>query len=79
MLYWYRNRGGNEMKKKVNYYKIGALVFLLIEIWMLIFINKEAVKESINLWRLYVACIMFIPVNVIFICIKQKRTIKGGK
>lgn len=60
------------MKKKINYYKIVALILLLAEIWILIFINKDAVKEDLNLWRLYIACIMFIPVNIIFIGIKRK-------
>ena len=60
------------MKKKVNYFKIIALILMLVEIWMLIFINKDAVKENINLWRLYVTCIMFIPVNVVFILTKRR-------
>lgn len=60
------------MKKKVNYFKIIALILMLVEIWMLIFINKDAVKENINLWRLYVTCIMFIPINVVFILTKRR-------
>lgn len=60
------------MKKKVNYFKIIALILMLVEIWILIFIDRDAVKEDLNLWRLYIACIMFIPVNIIFIGIKRK-------
>lgn len=61
------------MKKKVNYYKIGALILMLVEIGIALLVDKNAIKTDITLWRLYVACVMFIPINVIFICIKQKR------
>lgn len=61
------------MKKKLNYYKIGALILMLVEIGIALFTDKALVKTSISVWRLYVACIMFIPVNVMFICAKQTR------
>ena len=60
------------MKKKVNYYKIGALIMLLVEIGIAIWVDKGVAKENLLVWRLYVACIMFIPINVIFICTKRK-------
>ena len=62
------------MKKKVNYYKIGALMLMLVEIWIAFCIDKDLVKQDLNTWRLYVACIMFIPINVIFI--GAKRSVK---
>ncbi len=63
------------MKKKVNYYKVGALVLMLIEMTIAMVIDKDLVKENLNAWRLYVAMIMCIPINVIFICAKRN----GGK
>lgn len=60
------------MKKKVNYYKIGALVLLLVEIGIAIWVDQGVAKEDLLVWRLYVACIMFIPINVMFICAKRK-------
>lgn len=65
------------MKKKVNYYKIGALVLMMVEIWIAFFIDKDLVKSNINVWRLYCACIMFIPINVMII--GAKRVVKSGK
>ena len=64
------------MKKKVNWYKIGALVLMLVELWIAFCIDKTEVKENLNAWRLYVACVMLIPVNVAFICTKQTREVK---
>ncbi len=64
------------MKKKLNYYKIGALILMLVEIGIALFTDKALVKTNISAWRLYVACIMFIPVNVMFICVKQIRKAK---
>ena len=62
--------------KKVNYYKIGALILMMVELGIAIFINKEAVKADLTAWRFYLACIAFIPVNVAFICTKQTRRVK---
>ena len=59
--------------KKVNWFKVIALILLIVEVIIATVIDKNAIKENLNLWRLYVACVMFIPVNVIFISIKQKR------
>lgn len=64
------------MRKKVNYYKIGALILMMVELGIAIFIDKEAVRADLNTWRLYVACILFIPVNIVFICTKQTRRVK---
>lgn len=63
------------MKKKLNYYKVGALVLMLIEIGIAIFIDKDLVRYNLNAWRLYVAMLMCIPINVIFICSKRN----GGR
>ena len=62
--------------KKVNYYKIGALILMLIEIGIAIGVDKEMVRADLNTWRLYIACILCIPVNVLFICTKQTRRVK---
>jgi len=65
------------MKKKVNYYKIGALILMMVEIGIALFIDRDLVKSDITTWRLYCACILFIPVNVMFI--GAKRVVKSGK
>lgn len=65
------------MKKKVNYYKIGALIMMLVEIGIAIWVDQGVAKENLTVWRLYVACIMFIPINFMFIC--AKRTVKKVK
>lgn len=64
------------MKKKINYYKIVALIFLLLEIAIVIWVDKGFNKEDLWVWRAYVACVMFIPINVMFICAKQTRKVK---
>lgn len=61
------------MKKKVNYYKIGALIFMLIDLGIAIWVDKGVAKENLLVWRAYVACIMAIPINFMFICTKQTR------
>lgn len=66
------NKGGNEMKKKVNYYKIGALVMLVVEILVAIWMDKGVAEENLWTWRLFVLLMMCIPINVIFICAKRK-------
>lgn len=60
------------MKKRINLYKIGALVMLLVEIGIAIWVDQGIVREHLLVWRLYVACIMFIPINVMFICSKRR-------
>lgn len=60
------------MKKRVNYFKIGALVMMLVEIGIAIWAEKGVVKENLLAWRLYVACIMCIPINFMFICAKRQ-------
>ena len=59
--------------KKVNWLKVVALILMIVEIVILFAIDKNAIKENINLWRLYVACIMFIPVNIVFIGTKRRK------
>lgn len=60
------------MKKKINYYKIGALILMLVEIGIALFIDRDMVKQDLNAWRLYIACIMFIPINVMIIGTKRR-------
>ena len=64
------------MKKKVNYYKIGALILMLVEIGIAFRVDQAVAKENITMWRLYIAMVMCIPINVMFICTKQTRKIK---
>lgn len=61
------------MKKKLNWFKIIALILMLIEIGIALFVDRQLVKTDIWAWRLYIACIMFIPINVMYIFTKQKR------
>ena len=58
--------------KKINYYKIGALILLLVEIAIVAWVDKGVVKENLLVWRLYVLIVMCIPINVMFICSKRK-------
>ena len=64
------------MKKKLNYFKIGALILMLVEIGIVIWVDKGVAKEDLMIWRLYVACVMFIPINFMFIFTKQTREVK---
>ena len=64
------------MKKKVNYYKIVALILLLLEIAIVIWVDRGFDKENIWVWRAYVFCVMCIPINVMYICAKQTRKVK---
>ena len=64
------------MKKKVNYYKIGALVLMLVEMGIAIFTKRELLETNLTAWRLYVLIVAFIPINVMFIGTKQKRKVK---
>ena len=59
-------------KRKVNYYKVLALLLLIIEIGIAIWVDQGVVKESLLVWRLYVLCIMCIPINIMFIFAKRK-------
>ena len=63
------------MKKKLNWFKVMALIMMIIEIIVVITANKELVRENITLWRLYIALIVCIFINFLFICVKRK----GGK
>lgn len=63
------------MKKKVNYYKIGALVLLLVQLGIAFRVDQAVAKENITIWRLYIAMVMCIPINVMFICTKQTRKV----
>lgn len=60
------------MKKRLNWFKVVALVLLVAEIAIAFKVDKAVAKENIMAWRLYVAMIMFIPINVMIICTKRK-------
>lgn len=60
------------MKKRINWFKIIALILTIIEIYIAFCLDKNLIKANINTWRLYIACIMCIPMNVIFICTKKE-------
>ena len=65
------------MKKRINWFKVFALIMLILEIAIAIWVDKGCTncnKEQIWVWRAYVMCIMFIPINVMIIFSK-----KGGK
>lgn len=64
------------MKKKLNYCKVGVLVMMLVQIGLLIWVDKDLVKTNLNVWRLCIASVMFIPIDVIYICTKQTRKVK---
>ena len=58
--------------KRLNYYKIGALVMLIVEIAVAIWMDRGVAKEDLWIWRLYVLLMMCIPINVMYICKKRK-------
>jgi len=60
------------MRKRINWGKIIALVLMLIEIYIAFAIDKDLVRSNITTWRLYCMCIMFIPINLIYIGIKRR-------
>ena len=64
------------MKKKLNYYKVGALVLMIIELGIAIFTKRELLETNLTAWRLYVLIVGFIPINVMFIGAKQVRKVK---
>ena len=58
--------------KRINWVKVACLILMIIEVIIAIFIDKDLVKTNMNTWRLYVACIMFIPINVMIIGTKRR-------
>ena len=58
--------------KKINWFKIACLILMIVELIIAFGIDKNLVKENITAWRLYIICIMFIPVNVIIIGTKRR-------
>lgn len=62
------------MKKRINWLKIVLLILTIIELIIVFMMDKELIQESLNAWRLYTCCVLFIVMNTMFICIK-----KGGK
>lgn len=59
------------MKKRINWLKIIALILTIIEILIAFKIGK-LVKGDLTLWRIYTACILFIPINVMIIFTKRR-------
>lgn len=60
-----------KIKKKVNWLKIGALLLMISEIIIAFRIGNQ-VKGDLVLWKIYTACILFIPVNLMIIFSKNK-------
>lgn len=60
-----------KIKKKVNWLKIGTLLLMISEIIIAFRIGNQ-VKGDLVLWKIYTACILFIPVNLMIIFSKNK-------
>lgn len=60
-----------KIKKKINWLKIGALLLMISEI-IIVFRIGNQVKGDLVLWKIYTACILFIPVNLMIIFSKNK-------
>lgn len=60
-----------KIKKKINWLKIGALLLMISEIIIAFRIGNQ-VKGDLVLWKIYTACILFIPVNLMIIFSKNK-------
>ena len=58
-------------KKRINWLKVVALILMIIEI-LIAFRIGRLVKGDLVLWKIYTACILFIPINVIIIFSKNK-------
>ena len=58
--------------KKINWFKIACLILMIVELIIAFGIDKNLVKENITAWRLYIICIMFIPINVMIIGTKRR-------
>jgi len=61
-------------KKRINWFKVSALIMLILEVAIAVWVDNGYDKQQIWVWRAYVMCIMFIPINVMIIFSK-----KGGK
>lgn len=64
-------------QKRINWLKIIALIFMIIEMGIVVWVDKGVVKEQLWVWRWYVACVMMIPINFMFICTKQTKKKRG--
>lgn len=62
-------------KKRVNWLKVSALILMIVEIGIAMWVDKDMVRNNITAWRLYCCMLMCIPINVIIIGAKRK----GGK
>lgn len=58
-------------KKRINWLKVVALILMIIEI-LIAFRIGRLVKGDLVLWKIYTACILFIPINVMIIFSKNK-------
>lgn len=59
------------VKRKVNWFKVIALILMIIEIAIAFRIGR-LVKGDLILWKIYSACLLFIPINVMIIFSKNK-------
>lgn len=58
-------------KKRINWLKVVALLLMIAEI-LIAFRIGRLVKGDLILWKIYTACILFIPINVMIIFSKNK-------
>lgn len=61
------------MKKRINWLKIIALILTIIELLIVLCMDHQMIQESLNAWRLYTCCVLFIIMNTLFICTKIEK------
>lgn len=60
------------MKKKVNYYKVISLVFLIVDIAIVTWINTGFKKAELITWLSFELIVIMIPINAMFILRRKK-------
>lgn len=60
-------------KKRVNWFKVGSLILLIIEFVLVVTANKDLLDTNINYWRLYITMIMFMLFNLSYILNKEVK------
>ena len=58
-------------KRRINWIKVIALILMIIEIGIAFKIGRH-VKGDLVLWKIYSACLIFIPIDMMIILCKKK-------
>lgn len=61
------------MKRKLSYRKISSLVFLILDIAIIVWVNSGFKGSQLITWLLFEIIVMFVPINVMIIGYKKRR------